>query len=158
MLPEKKGAAAKKKSHTQDDVVRNAAARPHQRYSKTDFAAACLARVLVEFGLPAPLDEIRKNLNASLCRDDVINFLDVAETYGLDGRPVVLTSVEWQKIPSNSILHWGPDQLVVFESYVGEFVVVHDPSTGTRQVEMTEFSRQFTGVVLLFEPASSRQD
>ncbi len=158
MLPEKKGAGAAKKNHELDDVIQKVAARPHLRYSKTDYAAACLATVLVKHGLPAPHAEIRKKLNASLCSDDVINFLDVAESYGLEGRPMVLTSVEWQNIPSHSILHWGPDHLVVFESYVGNVVVINDPSSGTRRVEMKEFRRQFTGIVLLFEPCLPRLD
>ena len=151
MSPEKMEAAAGNNIHGQDDVVRPAAARPHQRYAKTDLAATCLARVLAEYGLPGSPAEVHKHLNASLCRDDVINFLDVAEKFGLDGHPVVLTSAEWQDIPSGSILHWGPDHLVVFESYCGDLAIVHDPVLGTRQVEMAEFRRQFTGVVLRFE-------
>ena len=157
-LPEKKGAAAKEKGHGQDKVVRKAATWPHQRYSQTDHAVTCLARVLTEFGLPFAKEEIHRHLNASLCRDDVINFLDVAEEFGLDGRPVVLTSTEWQNIPSTSILHWGSDHLVVFESYSGNLVTIHDPAQGTRQVEMAEFRRQFTGVALVFEPTTSHLD
>ncbi len=128
----------------------------HQRYTRVSLAVACLVRILEHHGLEAPQIAIRERLSATLCNNDVINFLDVAELYGLTGRPLVLTTSEWPDIPPASILHWGADNLVVLVSYQQNTIVVHDPVKGVQQVDLAEFRRQFTGVVLVFEPTRPR--
>jgi ATP-binding cassette subfamily B protein RaxB len=152
MLPKKKDQAARPQIGAAKMPLRQTAAQLHQRYSRLSQAVSCLVRVLGHHGLKAPPDEIRARLTASPSDNDVINFLDVAELFGLTGRPMVLTVGEWRTLPAASILHWGADDLVVFDSYQQDTVVVHDPIRGLRQVDMVEFRRQFTGVALVFDP------
>ncbi len=156
MVLPKKAQAANQAAGQPGAEQRRSAATLHQRYSRISLAVACLVRVLNHHRLPAPQDAIRKRLSATLCNNDVINFLDVAEQFGLTGRPMVLTTSEWPDIPAASILHWGADNLVVFESFRENVIVVNDPIQGVRQVDMAEFRRQFTGVVLIFEPTPRR--
>ena len=161
MSPRKKAQAANAADSKPDIASRKADATLQQRYSRVSVAVACLVRVLEHHGLVAPQDAIRKQLTATLSNDDVINFLDVAEQFGLTGRPMVLTTAEWPDIPTASILHWGAENLVVLESYHHQTIVIDDPIRGTRQVGLAEFRRQFTGVVLVFEPTpppSPKQD
>lgn len=152
MLPKKKGQASRDDTGKSDAPVRQNAAQLHQRYARMSRAVGCLAHVLGHHGLDGSREEIRARLSASLCDNDVINFLDVAELFGLTGRPMVLTVGEWRTLPAASILHWGADGLVVFDSCQQDTVTVHDPIRGTRAVDMAEFRRQFTGVALVFEP------
>jgi len=132
-------------------------ARPSQRYSQMASAAICLERVLVHHGVGCPRANIHDRLKASDSDNDVINFLDVAEIFGVVGRPALLKTSEWHTLKPVSILHWGSDGLVVFESFEGESVMILDPEQGLRTVEMTEFRRRFSGLVLQFESNMSAE-
>ncbi len=138
-------------------VLRRDATRPNQRYSQTASAAVCLERVLAHHGVGCPRANIQDKLNASLSDNDVINFLDVAEHFGVVGRPTLLKTSDWHTIRPVSILHWGSGGLVVFESFEGDSVTIFDPATGLRTVDMTEFRRCFSGLVLQFESILSAQ-
>ncbi|MCB1183476.1 hypothetical protein KDM41_08575 [bacterium] len=128
-----------------------------RRYSESGCAAACLARVLERHGLPVEPAEIESRLCASPLTGDVVNFLEVAEQLGLQGFPRVLTSEEWPSIPSGSILHWGPDQLVVCEETTPDGYVVYDPRRGALPVDQPTFRRLFTGVALVFLRAAEEK-
>ncbi len=157
MPSEKKELAANEGARRKGGASRQVATRPQQRYCQTSRAAACLVHVLAHHGLAGTSAEIEKRLRASASDNDVINFLDVAEGFGLIGHPIVLTTAEWRKIPPASILHWGSDSLVVFMAHHARLIAIHDPVHGHRQVDLAEFRRQFTGVVLVLAPDSSAQ-
>jgi len=138
-----------------DQDQRRDTTRPNQRYCQTVHAAVCLERVLAYHGVPCPREKISERLSASPCDEDVINFLDVAEFYGVVGKPTLLKTSEWHTVKPVSILHWGSAGLVVFESFEEESVLILDPVLGQRFVDMAEFRRRFSGLALQFEARMS---
>ena len=149
MLPKRRGTVPQA-------PARKETARPPQRYCQTAHAAGCLVQVLSYNGVAGVAADIVDKLEASVSDNDVVNLLDVAEEFGLVGYPTVLTLAEWRTIPKASILHWGKNSLVVLLGHGENSATIYDPVHGERQIEMNEFRRQFTGVVLVFA-AEARQ-
>ena len=119
----------------------------------TECGAASLAMVLAYLGRRVSLDETR--INCSVARDGVnaLTILRAARWYGLDaGGYRVEDDDDFKDIPRASILHWGFEHFLVFDRIDDEGVHLVDPALGRIYVPIEEFKRQFTGVVLTFEP------
>ncbi len=119
----------------------------------TECGAASLAMVLAYLGRRVSLDETR--INCSVARDGVnaLTILRAARWYGLDaGGYRVEDDEDFKDIPRASILHWGFEHFLVFDRIDEEGVHLVDPALGRIYVPIEEFKRQFTGVVLTFEP------
>tara|TARA_R110002096_G_scaffold408076_1_gene607113 strand:+ start:32700 stop:34769 length:2070 start_codon:yes stop_codon:yes gene_type:complete len=109
--------------------------------------------VLAYLGRRVSLDETR--INCSVARDGVnaLTILRAARWYGLDaGGYRVEDDEDFKDIPRASILHWGFEHFLVFDRIDEEGVHLVDPALGRIYVPIEEFKRQFTGVVLTFEP------
>ena len=126
-----------------------------QQNTSADCGAACLAMVLRWHGYRVRLDEIRRQIGHGRDGVNALGIVQAARHYGLRGRGVSLDVADLGLLPAASILHWGFDHFVVFESRDKDGVRIVDSSLGPRRVSFEEFGRQFTGVALTFEPMES---
>ncbi|WP_375769966.1 peptidase domain-containing ABC transporter [Archangium gephyra] len=119
-----------------------------------DCAAACLAMVLGYWGRRMSLDEVQRS--AGLSNPQGVNarvLLEAGRRFGLTGRAAKVDLQELHLLPPGTILHWEFRHFIVFEALTRRGVRVVDPALGRRLLPLDQFSKAFTGVVLLFEPS-----
>jgi ABC-type bacteriocin/lantibiotic exporter with double-glycine peptidase domain len=131
--------------------------REVRQLSATDCGAACLATVLNYYGREVSLDAVREVTGSGRDGLSARVLLDAGRRFGLRGRAVSTDMDRLPHLPPGSILHWDFNHYVVFERVHRGRVHIVDPAQGRRQLSLEGFSRHFTGVVLLFEPADDFQ-
>jgi ATP-binding cassette, subfamily B, bacterial len=119
-----------------------------------DCGAACLAMTLAYHGREVSLDQLRASIGVGRDGATASALLETARAQGLRGRAVTIEIEGLPFLTPAAILFWEFRHFVVFESWDAQSVRVVDPAGGRRIVPMDQFRRSFTGVALLFEPAS----
>src|SRR5258706_8631049 len=123
-----------------------------RQLSATECGAACLATVLGHFGKHVGVDRVRDVCDAGRDGVNAVAILEAASHLGLSGRPVKARLDQLDLLaPGRTILHWRFNHYVVFAGLYKDGVEIADPAHGMRRVPMVEFSKDFTGVALVFE-------
>jgi ATP-binding cassette subfamily B protein len=122
-----------------------------QQLEASDCGAACLAMVLGLHGRHTSLAETRRAVGSGRGGVSAQAILQAAATFDLLGRGVRLEPEDLRYLPRGSILHWGFNHFVIYESASRSGVRIVDPAAGPRTVTHHSFRRQFTGVALVFE-------
>ncbi|MCA9759371.1 MAG: peptidase domain-containing ABC transporter [Candidatus Eisenbacteria bacterium] len=126
---------------------------PHiQQLEMADCGPACLTMVLGYHGHHVTLDEVRDRFATGRDGASAYDILEVAKTFGLDGRAVQLDLEDLDVLPTGSILHWRMSHFVLLEKYRKDGLDIVDPDGGSRFVPSAELNRSFTGVAILLEP------
>lgn len=128
-----------------------------QQLEAADCGAACLSMVLGYHGRHVRLDDVREAMGVSQSGADALSILRAAELYGMRGRGVKLDIEGLVFLAPGSILHWGFNHFVVFESVSSRGVTIVDPAAGRRLVTMERFRRSFTGVAIELTPSKDFQ-
>jgi len=123
-----------------------------QQMEAADCGAACLSMVLGYHGRHVPLKETREATGSGRGGVTARAIIDAGRRYELRGRGVRLEVDDLKYLPPASILHWGFDHFVVYESSSRKGVRIVDPAVGRRLIPLQRFVEQFTGVALTFEP------
>jgi ATP-binding cassette subfamily B protein len=127
---------------------------PHvQQLEAADCGAACLAMVLGYHGRNVRLDDVRNAVGVSRDGANALAILRAGEAYGLRGRGLKVEIESLEYLPPATILHWGFNHFVVFESVSARGVWIVDPASGRRFVPMERFRRSFTGVAIELVPS-----
>lgn len=116
--------------------------------------AASLAMILAYYKKYVPLEQLRSDCNVS--RDgSTAKYINLAARhYGLEAkgyRMSVAKLKEQTEFPM--IIHWNFNHFVVLCGFKRGKAVLNDPAGGRVLVEMEEFDRSFTGIVLKFKPS-----
>jgi ATP-binding cassette subfamily B protein len=128
---------------------------PHvQQLEATDCGAACLAMVLGYHGRNVRLDEVRNAVGVSRDGANALSILRAGESYGMRGRGLKVEVELLEYLQPATILHWGFNHFVVFESATTRGVSIVDPAGGRRFVPMERFRRSFTGVAIELVPSN----
>lgn len=116
--------------------------------------AASLAMICAYYKKFVPLERLR--LECSVSRDgcNAKNILVAARHNGMVAKGFSYNSVDALKeeIKFPAIIHWNFNHFVVLCGFKGKNAILADPASGIRKVEMEEFKKSFTGIVLTFEP------
>ncbi len=126
-----------------------------QQTSNAECGAACLAMVLRYYGHWESLDVLRKATVGGRDTTNAQRLLQIAQSYGLQGRAVAITLEQVEALPPASILHWNFTHFVVLERPTRKGSWIVDPVGGRRRVSVEQLSRSFTGVALVFEPTGA---
>jgi len=118
-----------------------------------DCGAACLAMVLAYHGKQVELDEVRNVLGKGQTGSTALSILRSGRLFGLKGRGVRAGTEDFHALRAGTILFWNFRHFVVFERISKATAHIVDPAIGRRSVSLTDFSRSFTGVALVFEPS-----
>lgn len=120
--------------------------------------AASLAMILAYYKKYIPLEQLRIDCNVS--RDgSTAKYINLAARHhGLVAKGY-RTTVEKLKESTDFpvIIHWNFNHFLVLCGFKGDKAVLNDPASGNCCVDMEEFDRSFTGVVLKFEPSEEFQ-
>jgi ATP-binding cassette subfamily B protein RaxB len=113
---------------------------------------ACLAMVSHYHGLKMGLDRLRHEFPISLKGTNLQWLIDTAELLNLSSRALRLELDEMDQLRLPAILHWDHNHFVVLKQASQRHIVIHDPASGMRRLEMSEVSKHFTGVALELQP------
>lgn len=118
--------------------------------------AASLGMILAYYKKYIPLEQLRSDCNVS--RDgSTAKYINLAARhYGLEAKGYRMT-VEKLKEETEfpMIIHWNFNHFLVLCGFKGNQAVLNDPAGGTVCVDMEEFDKSFTGIVLKFHPSEN---
>lgn len=118
--------------------------------------AASLAMILAYYKKYVPLEQLRSDCNVS--RDgSTAKYINLAARHhGLEAKGYRM-SVEKVKQQTEfpMIIHWNFNHFVVLCGFKGKKAIINDPAGGRVSVDMEEFDRSFTGIVLKFKPSEN---
>ena len=114
--------------------------------------AASLGMVLAYWKKWLPLERLRIDCGVSRDGSNALNILKAARKYGMVAKGFRMEVERLRKVEDPAILHWNFCHFVVFNGFKGDKVSLNDPACGRVLVDMEEFNRSFTGIVLTFQP------
>ncbi|MGV9305560.1 peptidase domain-containing ABC transporter [Nonomuraea sp. NPDC004354] len=123
-----------------------------QQSTAVDCAAACLAMVLNHHGHGVSLRDVRDRTGVGRDGLSARDIMRAARGYGLKTRAFSLEPQAMAGKPLPAIAHWRFEHFVVVEAWTPRQVTIVDPAAGRMTLSRREFARDFTGVLLTFEP------
>ena len=114
----------------------------------TECAAVSLSIVLEYHGCHRPLSEIRQACGVSRDGSDAANLVRAAKRFGLEAKGFKKGLSALQTVPLPAVVFWNFNHFLVLDGIEAERFRVNDPATGRRSVDLEEFDRYYTGVVL----------
>jgi NHLM bacteriocin system ABC transporter peptidase/ATP-binding protein len=117
--------------------------------------AAALAIVLAYFKKFVPLEELRHECNVTRDGVKASNMISAAKRYGLNVVPCRMELEHLSHVKVPAILFWEFNHFVVFEGKKNGKYYINNPEIGSYVLREKEFSKAFTGVILIFEPAET---
>ncbi len=115
--------------------------------------AASLTMIMHYYHKWIPLEQARVDCGVSMDGASAKNILLAARSYGMKASAWRTEPEDLQEEgPFPCIIHWGFNHFVVLCGFKGKKADINDPARGHVLVEWEEFDREFTGVVLTFEP------
>ncbi len=116
---------------------------------------ACLAMVCGHWGHCIDLANMRRRFSVSLKGATLKGLMGMAQTLGMQTRPLKLELQHLPMLQLPCILHWDMNHFVVLKQVGRANAVIHDPALGERRLALDEVSKHFTGVALELTPGSS---
>lgn len=115
--------------------------------------AAAVAIILAYYGCYVPLEKMRVECGVSRGGSKAINMLKAARKYGMTAQGVKIEDIiGFNEITLPAIVFWKFNHFIVVEGIKKNKIYVNDPETGPRVMNISEFDRGFTGVVLDIVP------
>lgn len=123
--------------------------------SDTECGVAALAMIFAYYGLHIPFEQLRDRCGASRdgCKAQVL--IDTAKYYGFTADAYTVEVDIIKQIKSPLIAYWGFSHYVVINKIRKDKVYINDPGQGKIILDLNQFSRLFTGVVINISPNSS---
>ena len=119
----------------------------------TECGAASLTMVMNYFGKWITLETARQDCGVSRDGSNARNIINAARSYGMVASAY---SADAQTLmeegPFPCILHWGFNHFVVLDGFRNGKAYINDPAKGFVKVPISEFEKQFTGVMIVLEP------
>ncbi|PKM76283.1 MAG: NHLP family bacteriocin export ABC transporter peptidase/permease/ATPase subunit [Firmicutes bacterium HGW-Firmicutes-15] len=113
--------------------------------------AASLCMVLAYHGKWLPLEQVRADCGVSRDGSSAKNVLKAARAYGLKAAGYRMEPLALRDIVLPAIIHWNFNHFVVLNGFKKDKAVLNDPARGIVEVDLDEFDKSFTGIVLRFE-------
>ena len=113
---------------------------------------ACIGMVAAYWGCEHDLPALRRQFPVTLQGASLNDLIRVARKLGLASRALKVDLGAIPKLTLPAVLHWEFNHFVVLAKVGKDHVIIHDPATGQRRVNLPELSRSFTGIVLELRP------
>lgn len=125
------------------------------QFQTTECGVGSLGMILAHYGRNVPLEEIRAATGVSR---DCLNAADVvtgARAFGLDVKVRTCEPERLAEFGFPAIVHLNFIHFVVVEGISDTHILLNDPHAGRREIELTSFDDNFTGVTLTFSPSDT---
>jgi ATP-binding cassette subfamily B protein RaxB len=113
---------------------------------------ACVAMIAGYWGQQWSLSALRRRFTISLKGVSLRGLVSLAESLGLQSRPLKLPLEQLHALRRPAVLHWDLNHFVVLCECSARRVTIIDPAVGLRRMLLAEVSRHFTGVALELLP------
>ena len=123
--------------------------------NSTECGAACLAMILQYFGRKTSILECRESFGIGRDGVAIQTIMKVAREYGLRVKAYSVELPQLYQITLPAIIHWNFNHFVVLEKWSPRNATIIDPAHGRLTISRREFSNQFTGIALAFEPGAT---
>lgn len=118
----------------------------------TECGAACLAMIVSYHGRAVSVSECRHRFGVGRDGVKAKALLEAARDFGLRARAFSVDLDHLEQIRLPAVAYWKFNHFVVVERWSRKRAEIVDPAAGRRTIERDEFGKNFTGVVLTFEP------
>ena len=132
--------------------ARLARTQEQRQQDPTECGAVSLSIVLQHHGCHVPLSSLRRACGVSRDGSDAANLVRAAKLFGLEAKGFKKGLEALKKVSLPAILFWNFDHFLVLDGIEEGRYWVNDPASGRRCVELEEFDRCYTGVVLTMQP------
>lgn len=123
---------------------------------QSDCGAAALATVALHYKLPISVQKMRDLAGTDRVGTNLLGLVQAAEKLGFSARAVKGPYDELEKVVLPAVAHWmteeGFGHFVVLHRWWRDRVVVADPARGVLTMTREEFSKRWTGYLLLLTP------
>ena len=120
--------------------------------SDAECGLACLVMVLNAFGCPITLFDLRRIYPVGRDGIGIKRLAGIARHFGLNARALATEGIDLSSLPKPLVLHWDLCHWVVLASSRKSKFVVFDPKLGRQRLSPEQFSKHFSGVLLVFAP------
>ncbi len=121
----------------------------------TECGAACLSMILGYYGRYIPLEQLREDCGISRDGSKALYIIKAAEKHGLLGEGYNLAFDELESIELPAIIFWRYNHFIVLEGFDKDKAYINDPAIGRASISKEEFEKNYSQVVLTFEPTDS---
>lgn len=122
---------------------------------RSECGLACLAMIASWFGRKMDLNTLRHEHAVSARGANLADLIGIANSLGLEARPVKLEIEDLQSLSLPAVLHWNMNHFVVVKSVGRKGIVIHDPAVGERRYTHKEAGLHVTGIAVEFSPGVS---
>lgn len=121
----------------------------------TECGAVSLTIVLSHYGCHIPISTIGHACGVSRDGSDAANLVRAAKLFGLEAKGFKKGLQALKTVTLPAILFWNFDHFLVLDGINDKHYWINDPASGRRCVEVDEFDRCYTGVVLTMRPGAN---
>ena len=118
---------------------------------------ACVGMIASFYGHAIDLRKLRSRHQVSLRGLNLTHLIRIAQSVGLNSRPVKLDLDELRDLRLPCILHWNFNHFVVLKAVGRDSIRINDPAVGERTISWPRVSDSFTGVALELWPSADFQ-
>ena len=123
-----------------------------EQYDDSDCGAASLAMICKYHGKNVSVMRLRDLANVNTEGATLMSVAKAAEALGFTTRAVKGTWDTLTRTPLPGIIHWDGYHYIVLYEIRADSVIVGDPGRGLLTIKKEEFTKRWTGFILILEP------
>jgi len=132
--------------------------KEHLQQDPTECAAVSLSIILSYYGCHKQISEVRHACGVSRDGSNAANLVRAARTFGLNAKGFKKGLKTLESVSLPAVVFWNFNHFLVLEGTDNGRYWINDPANGRRCLDLQEFDRCYTGVVITMQPdASFRQ-
>jgi len=130
---------------------------PAIQIESSEGAAVILRSLLRHYGRYISIEDARQAVNVSRSGTSADDFIKAAEHFGMEAKGWSVELDDLSAIKPPFIIFWSFRHYLILEGVNKHSAFVNDPQSGPQKIDIEDFDRSFTGVVLTMHPGPNFQ-